>query len=187
MVTAWRPIAGGIVRREVLAGAASRSSRVPSTLDFPHLRSVSPSSGSAQHYANHRRLNPMVHFFLTPVSVAVLIAAIMRAAHVGWRDGWVGVAIGATLVVQNLAARSQALTVQNRVIQLEMRLRLAEVLPHELALRARTLPRSQIIALRFASDAELPSLVERALAGELSSGDAVKRAVRDWQPDTLRA
>ena len=53
--------------------------------------------------------------------------------------------------------------------------------------KAQSVRVGQLIGLRFASDAELPALVRQCLAGELRGADAVKRAVRDWQPDTLRA
>jgi hypothetical protein len=76
--------------------------------------------------------------------------------------------------------------VQNREIRLEMRLRLREVLPTALAPRIRELSVKQLIALRFASDAELPALVERVLGGEFAKPKEIKAAVKDWQPDHLR-
>lgn len=141
----------------------------------------------AQDYRSHRRWNPLVHFVLAPLLVAnvgVAVAALVRApsALAAW-----GVVVAVALVLLNVAARSQALTVQNRVIRLEMRWRLARVLPPALAERTDALPLGQLVGLRFAADAELPGLVERCLAGELRNAEDVKRAVRDWQPDTLRA
>jgi hypothetical protein len=68
-----------------------------------------------------------------------------------------------------------------------MRLRLASVLSKELAARAASLPTRQLVALRFAGDDELPALVERCIAGELQSTNDIKKAVRNWQPDWLRA
>jgi hypothetical protein len=140
-----------------------------------------------QHYGSHRRWNPLVHFVLSPLLIAnvgVAVALFLRARTplAGW-----GVAVAVLLVLLNLAARQQALTVQNRVIRLEMWWRLARVLPPELAARVDELRLGQLVGLRFAPDAELPDLVRRCLAGELPTNDAVKRAVRDWRPDTLRA
>lgn len=80
-----------------------------------------------------------------------------------------------------------AITVQNRVIRLEMRLRLKELLGGDLLARSRALTVRQLIALRFASDTELPALVERTLKGEFSSPKEIKAAITDWQPDWLRA
>jgi hypothetical protein len=85
------------------------------------------------------------------------------------------------------ASRTMVLTLQNRIIRLEMRLRLQEVLPADLAARAKGLTLGQVIALRFASDAELPGLVERVLKGELTSKKEIKQAVKEWQADHLRA
>jgi hypothetical protein len=84
-------------------------------------------------------------------------------------------------------ARAQTLTVQNRVIRLEMRLRLKDVLAPALAARIGELSVSQLVGLRFASDAELPALVERCLSGQLANNEAVKKEIKNWQPDWLRA
>ena len=92
-----------------------------------------------------------------------------------------------TLLVAAFAARTQTLTVQNRVIRLEERLRYASVLPADTAARASNLPLEQIIALRFASDAELPALVTEVLGGGVSDPKAIKQKVRNWRPDFLRA
>jgi len=74
-----------------------------------------------------------------------------------------------------------------QVIRLEMQLRLAKVLPADLVPRIGELSVVQLIALRFASDAELPELVRVVLTQEITDGAAIKKMVRDWQPDRLRA
>jgi len=84
-------------------------------------------------------------------------------------------------------ARVQTITVQDRVIRLEMRLRLKDVLPAALAARISELSASQLIGLRFASDPELPALVERCLSGQLANRAAVKKEIKNWQADWLRA
>ena len=76
---------------------------------------------------------------------------------------------------------------QNRLIALEMRLRLAATLPPELRTRIPELRLRHLIGLRFAGDAELPGLVERCLRGELATADAIKREIREWRPDFARA
>ena len=86
-----------------------------------------------------------------------------------------------------LAGRTMVLIVQNRVIRLEQRLRLVALLPDHLRNRIVELNLSQLIGLRFASDAELPALVERCLAGELKNSEDVKKAITNWQADFLRA
>jgi hypothetical protein len=90
------------------------------------------------------------------------------------------------LILLGLAARLMALKVQDRVIRLEERLRYRELLSPDLAARASDLPVSQIIAFRFASDDELPDLIERVLSGELKTGKEIKLAVRNWRSDYLR-
>ena len=75
-----------------------------------------------------------------------------------------------------------ALRLQNRIIRLEMQVRLARLGREEAMAR---LELSQLIALRFASDAELPPLIDRTLAETLTP-DQIKRAVKAWQADTLR-
>lgn len=140
-----------------------------------------------QSYANHRRWFPLYHYVAFPiliVNVALAVAHLLRRPTL-WNGWLVVLAIG--LVAALVASRASALMVQNRVIGLEMRLRLAAILPPELRVRIPELRISQLVALRFAGDDELAGLVERCLHGELASPDAVKRAVRDWRPDFLRA
>ncbi len=83
-------------------------------------------------------------------------------------------------------ARLNPLTVQDRVIRLEERLRLREVLPAELAREAGALTKGQLIALRFAPDEELEGLVREVLAGRLTKPAEIKRAIKNWRADTLR-
>jgi hypothetical protein len=142
---------------------------------------------SPQNYANHRRFFPLYHFIALPIvtlNVVVLAGQLMRRPAL---DGvWpaifaVGVASGF------LACRASVLTVQDRLIGLEMRLRLAAVLPTELAVRIPELRIRHLVGLRFAGDAELPTLVRRCLDGELKTADQVKREIREWRPDFVRA
>ena len=95
--------------------------------------------------------------------------------------------VSVALLVAAFAARTQTLTVQNRVIRLEQRLRFRELLPADIAARASALPVGQMVALRFASDAELPGLVNQVLASQLSDPKSIKQKVSDWQADFLRA
>ncbi|HVZ49824.1 MAG TPA: DUF6526 family protein [Gemmatimonadaceae bacterium] len=140
-----------------------------------------------QDYATHRRYFPLYHFVVLPALVVNFVWSVRHA--MGSPDAWnIWTAVMAfVLVLFALAARVMALAVQNRVIRLEMRLRFGALLPPALAARAAGLSTRQVVALRFAGDAELPPLVERCLAGEFAAPKDIKLAIRDWQPDWLRA
>lgn len=139
-----------------------------------------------QSYANHTRWSPVYHFFVSPVvglyALYMLWAAIRAPSWATGADAVVALAIWAGLIM----ARVFALTVQNRLIRLEERLRLARVLPADQAAASERLTTRQLIALRFAPDGELPGLVQRVLAGELAEPKAIKQAVREWRGDYLR-
>ena len=141
----------------------------------------------AQSYANHRRYYVLYHFVAQPILVANVVVALRRAivaptVHANW---W-GVVVAVGIEALAIAARVMALTVQNRVVRLEQWVRLGAVLPPDLKSRIPELRLGQLLGLRFASDAELPDLVRRCLAGELRQADDVKREVKSWQPDYLR-
>lgn len=140
-----------------------------------------------QTFANHRRFNPIYHYFAAPLCYIAGIWGIVRLVAAPNLDNAFLAVATLGLAGLTLASRHQTLIVQNRLIRLEMRLRLDRVLPPALAQRARDLRVRQLIALRFASDAELPQLVERTLNGEFASPHDIKRAVTTWTPDYLRA
>jgi hypothetical protein len=101
-------------------------------------------------------------------------------------DALVGVITALGLLGLLLYARMFPLRVQDRVIRLEMSLRLASVLPPELRARTGSLRPGQLVALRFASDAELPGLVRQILDENLADRREIKRRIREWQADHLR-
>jgi hypothetical protein len=142
---------------------------------------------TTQSYANHRRVFPLYHLFALPVLLAHVVVTLVGAVRepTAWTIWMVVVAFG--IAGAAVANRASTLIVQNRVIGLEMRLRLATVLPVELCQRIPELDIKQLVGLRYAGDAELAGLVERCLRGELPTADAVKRAVRQWRPDYVRA
>jgi len=140
-----------------------------------------------QSFATHRRYDPAWHFVAGIIVLLGVVAAVVHAVRgTGYYNWWMVVyTFGILLAVAR--ARVQTLTVQDRLIRLEMRLRLRDVLPPALATRIDELGVRQLVGLRFASDAELPGLVERCLSGELTSHEAVKKEIKNWQPDWLRA
>jgi hypothetical protein len=144
-------------------------------------------TSEGQTYSNHARLFPLFHLFAAPILIANLLRALWQIVRAPSLSTVWGAVFAAGLVAGLTAARLMALTVQDRVIRLEMRLRLREALPADLQARIPDLTRPQLIALRFASDAELPDLVRRVLAGSLGSAKEIKKAVTHWQGDYLRA
>ncbi len=144
-----------------------------------------------QNYSNHTRWYPLFHFVIVPLLLLNLIEHIVRiftAPNADARLEQIFWSIFSfTLILLALAARLMALKVQDRVIRLEERLRYRDLLSAELAAKAAELPVRQIIALRFASDAEIGGLVERVLSGELSSQKEIKLAIKQWRGDYLRA
>jgi len=142
---------------------------------------------SRQTYENHVHFRPFYHFSTLPLFVVNAIVFIVLAVRApGAMSIWMAV-VSAAFVVFLFDNRVAMLTIQDRLIRFEMRSRLERVLGAGARERIARLTVGQLVGLRFASDAELPALVERALAGELPGRKAVKREVRDWQADTMRA
>jgi hypothetical protein len=98
-----------------------------------------------------------------------------------------GFFVAIALVLTHFYVRNFALAVQDRVIRMEMRLRLAEILPAEMRSRIPEFTLGQLVALRFASDTELPGLAKKVLDEKLTDRKAIKQMVKDWQPDYMRA
>ena len=140
---------------------------------------------TAQNYKNHTRLDPPFHLFLLPVSGINVIVAIWNLwQNPSFGSGWFLV-LSLAGVVAVLKIRMYALKAQDRVIRLEERLRLAQLLNEPLRGRIGELTELQLIALRFACDAEIPALVEKALAAKMPQRD-IKQAVVKWRPDYFR-
>ena len=141
-----------------------------------------------QDFQSHRRFDPAWHFVGAMIVLGGFIGAIVHAArHPDRMINWVGVVYTLGILLVVFRARAQTLMVQDRVIRLEMRLRLKDVLPAALAARINELTPRQLVGLRFAGDSEMTGLVERCLSGQLADGEAVKKEIKNWQPDWLRA
>jgi len=145
-----------------------------------------------QTFANHTRFDPLFHFFLLPVFGLALLAALFHFfAHITeghFHDhfhAFLLVLLATGLLVAVFKIRLYSLKVQDRVIRLEEQLRLTMLLPDQLRTRIPELTEGQLIALRFASDSELPKLVERALNEKLSRND-IKKSIQTWRPDYWR-
>lgn len=138
-----------------------------------------------QTFSNHTRFDPPFHFFIVPVfGIAVIVAIVQLFRDPGLHSAWLLVfTLAATAAVFKM--RLYALKVQDRVIRMEERLRLAILLDGPLLARIVDLSESQLVGLRFASDAELPALAAKALSEKLSRAE-IKKAVRQWRPDYWR-
>jgi hypothetical protein len=140
---------------------------------------------SPQTLANHRRIDPPFHFFVLPVfAITWIVSVVFLVRHFGFLHFWI-VIFNTALIVGVIRFREYALKVQDRVIRLEERLRLATLLPDAMRPQVAKLSESQLIALRFAPDQEVPALVERTLSANLAPPD-IKKAIRNWRPDYWR-
>ena len=138
-----------------------------------------------QNFSNHGRLDPLFHFFILPVFAITLIVASARLVmHPGLNLAWLVVFVLAAAAAV-IKMRFYAMKVQDRVIRLEERLRLAILLDESLRPRIGEYSESQLIGLRFASDAELPALAAKAMAERMSKAE-IKQAVGQWRPDYWR-
>jgi hypothetical protein len=139
-----------------------------------------------QTYANHTRWHPPFHFFLGPGSMLLLILAIVNVVrHYERLDAWILMLLGILFLAAVLLIRINPLRVQDRVIRLEERQRLQALASAELALRIGELTEAQLVALRFASDEELPALAAKALVANMKAAD-IKKTIVTWRPDTFR-
>ena len=145
-----------------------------------------------QTFANHTRFDPPFHFFLVPIfGLGLIMSLIHFFYHFRESDlrdnihSFLLIVLAVAFVVLVLKTRLYALRVQDRVIRLEERLRLMQVLPEPLRSRIPELTEGQLIGLRFASDAELPKLAERALNEKLSRKD-IKKSIQSWRADYWR-
>jgi hypothetical protein len=142
-------------------------------------------NAAPQSYANHARLDPTFHFVLAPLTIiSVVLSIIVFTRHPGLPSTlWVVLAIA--LLLNATKTRNYALKVQDRLIRLEERLRLSQLLPETARPCIAELRESQLIGLRFASDAELPALAMRALNEGLTQKQ-IKASIQVWRPDTFR-
>jgi hypothetical protein len=140
-----------------------------------------------QTFKNHARFLPAFHFFVLPVLLINVLNTFRQLYLTPSRSTGFAVVVAAALLTLGFLSRVMVLSVQDRVIRLEMRLRLRECLPPALVAQINELTPRQLIALRFASDAELSDLVREVLDGKLATQKEIKMRVKNWQEDWLRA
>jgi hypothetical protein len=142
---------------------------------------------SPQNFRNHSRIVPAYHVGVFVPFLANFIWASYRLVTMFNGETFIDFLVSIALLLMFFSLRVQVLTVQDRVIRLEMRLRLRNTLPPDMHPLINSLTHKQLVALRFASDAELAVLVREVLAGTLKTPKDIKARVREWQADYLRA
>ena len=137
----------------------------------------------AQTFANHRKFVPLFHYVTLPILTGNLLVALYYLVRApGLPSVW-ALLMGVALFLGALFARVFALAAQDRVIRLEERMRMRELLPEPLRGRIHEFTRDQLIALRFASDGELPALAATVLSNNVQKRDDIKKMITHWRAD----
>lgn len=142
---------------------------------------------ATQNFEHHVKFVPAYHLGVFFIFFVNFIWCIYRLIHAPSGQTVIELLLSIAFLLVFFYARIFALTVQDRVIRLEMRLRLQQVLPADLRPRVAEFSVSQLVALRFASDEELPVLARKVLDEKIENRKAIKKMVKNWQPDLLRA
>ena len=139
-----------------------------------------------QSFSNHAKWDVKWHFIVLPI---LLINVFFRIYEMLETEIDVGaiwdIVVAVALLLAGYGARVYALKVQDRLIRLEERLRLEKLLPQASQSRIGELTVPQLIGLRFASDAELPALVEETLKTQMGTKQ-IKQSIKNWRPDEFR-
>jgi hypothetical protein len=140
-----------------------------------------------QNFENHARLLPAYHFVAFPLFAINFFYALYQVVTGFTWANLVGFGLSVALILLFFVARLMALTVQDRVIRLEERLRMRALLPADLQPRIEDFSVAQLVALRFASDQELPALARKVLDEKIADQKAIKKLVTNWRADYQRA
>ncbi len=138
-----------------------------------------------QNFDNHVRFVPVYHYVAGPILLVNLVWAVW-SLRVPSFPALLDVLVALALIIVFLYARGFALKAQDRVIRLEMRLRMRELLPEDLQGRINEFTPTQMVGLRFAGDAELPDLARKVLDENITAATPIKKLVTDWQGDYYR-
>ena len=144
------------------------------------------SHAPSQDLQNHPRFVPLFHFVAGPILLINLIYTIVITIRYPILDNIVGLLVAFALLVLFLSARRFATTVQDRVIRLEEQLRFERLFPDDLRSRIPEFTRDQFVALRFASDHELPTLARAVLDQRIHDRSAIKQMIKEWRADYIR-
>ncbi len=139
-----------------------------------------------QNFANHARFVVPYHYVAFPILLVNLLYRLYWLSGGFTFDAILDALVGVALIIVALFARVFALGAQDRVIRLEMRLRMRELLPEDLHSRINDFTPAQMVGLRFASDAELPALARKVLDENITKATPIKKEIKDWQADLHR-
>jgi hypothetical protein len=142
---------------------------------------------SPQSFENHARILPAYHYVAFPLFALNFFFALYQVVTSFSWPNLVAFGVAVALVLLFFVARVMVLTVQDRVIRLEETLRMRALLPADLQPRIGELSVKQMVALRFASDGELPALARQVLDGKLQDQKAIKKMIHEWRADHQRA
>ena len=140
-----------------------------------------------QSFQSHAKWVPPFHFFVLPVLLINLGFQIYWCVKAFSVSGVISVLLGAALFVGMVMSRVMAMKVQDRVIRIEERIRFERVLPADMHARIGEFTIDQLVALRFASNAELPELARKVLEEKLNDRKTIKQMIKTWRPDFARA
>lgn len=139
-----------------------------------------------QSYKNHAKNVPLFHYVLLPILMVNLVYSLYGIWQApGMPAVWHAV-MAFAFIVTALFARVFALKAQDRLIRLEERMRMRELLPADLQPRINEFSADQLVAMRFASDGELPSLAATVLSNNIQKRDEIKKLIKQWRPDHCR-
>ena len=139
-----------------------------------------------QTYENHARLVPLYHYAALPLLLINLLWSIYQVTQIVAFESLNALTIAFALATIAFAARVFALKAQDRIIRLEERLRMQELLPDDLKERINDYTTDQLIALRFAGDLELCGLARKVLDENITDRKTIKQIIQNWRPDYQR-
>ena len=143
-------------------------------------------ANQGQNFSNHTRFVPPFHYVALPILLVNFVSAVRGLFDGITFDASLDVLVAVALIIVALFARVFALKAQDRVIRLEMRLRMRELLPEDRQGRINDFTPTQMVSLRFAGDAELPELARKVLDENITKTTSIKKMITDWQGDYFR-
>ncbi len=140
-----------------------------------------------QNLKNHKRIYPLHHLVLTPLTLVFFIWSIVQLFNSTneLKENIYFLILSVILLIIGVLLRIYAAKNQDRIIRLEMRFRYKELTGNSFSEFEKKLTIKQIVGLRFAGDEEIVALIDKAIMGKLSNIE-IKKQITDWQEDNQR-